>query len=222
MLYEVSSCFISLKLKVDATMSFVKPAATLPTQLYALIAFGANLPFEGLSPEDTIKAALRRFHEENMAPLSCSGFYRTSCFPIGAGPDYINGCLKINISQKTEAASVLESLHEIEAEFGREREQRWGMRTLDLDLLAIEDHVLPDLNGYLAWQNLDLDGQKSVAPREIILPHPRLHDRAFVLVPLADIAPNWCHPVRRLTVQQMLDALPQAEVKQVLVGKIPN
>jgi 2-amino-4-hydroxy-6-hydroxymethyldihydropteridine diphosphokinase len=130
--------------------------------------------------------------------------------------------LKINISQKTEAASVLESLHEIEAEFGREREQRWGMRTLDLDLLAIEDHVLPDLNGYLAWQNLDLDGQKSVAPREIILPHPRLHDRAFVLVPLADIAPNWCHPVRRLTVQQMLDALPQAEVKQVLVGKIPN
>ena len=95
----------------------------------------------------------------------------------------------------------------------------WGGR-LDLDLLALGDQILPDLDCYLCWQDLTLHQQKITAPSELILPHPRLHERSFVLVPLADIAPDWRHPVRKRSVVQMLGDLLPAEVGAVLAGKL--
>ena len=95
------------------------------------------------------------------------------------------------------------------------REQRWGMRTLDIDLLALGDSVLPDAQTQDAWRDLAPETQARLAPDRLILPHPRLQDRAFVLVPLADVAPDWRHPRLGLTVRQMLEALPAADREAV-------
>ena len=114
------------------------------------------------------------------------------------------------------ADDILAHLLAVEMEFGRERKRRWGMRTLDLDLVAWGDLILPDRSVFDHWRRLDPALQAQAAPDRLILPHPRLQDRAFVLVPLADVAPEWCHPVLGLTVLQMIEALAQADRRVVV------
>ena len=109
------------------------------------------------------------------------------------------------------ADTVLNNLHKIEADFGRERAVRWGQRTLDLDLISMDDAVLPDIETYMTWRHLPLESQVTEVPEGLILPHPRLQERAFVLVPLAEVAPDWVHPIAGLSVTQMLDALPKSD-----------
>jgi 2-amino-4-hydroxy-6-hydroxymethyldihydropteridine diphosphokinase len=90
------------------------------------------------------------------------------------------------------------------------------MRTLDIDLIAAGDMVLPDAETYSRWQGLAAEEQTRQTPDQLILPHPRLQDRAFVLVPLNDIAPHWQHPVLGLTVAQMLENLDENDVNAVV------
>lgn len=182
----------------------------------ALVAFGANLPHGGKAPEDTILAAAETFAAANMPVRRMSRLYRTPCFPAGSGPDYVNAAAVVTLRHGTVADDVLCSLHAIEAQFGRERIRRWGMRTLDLDLIALGDSVLPDLAGFMHWLHLPADAQSREAPDRLILPHPRMQDRAFVLVPLADVAPEWRHPVLGRTVTEMRDALPADLLAEVV------
>jgi 2-amino-4-hydroxy-6-hydroxymethyldihydropteridine diphosphokinase len=142
-----------------------------------------------------------------------SRLFSTPAFPYGSGPDFVNCALKLDTGLSAEA--VLEALHQIEAIFGRVRQKRWAPRTLDLDLIAYDDKVLPDRDTYLKWVELSFEEQMKRAPKELILPHPRLAERAFVLVPLADVAADWVHPVTRRSVKQMLDALPDNQVSEV-------
>ena len=181
----------------------------------ALIAFGANLPFEGCKPEQTLHLAINTFPEVSLTISSVSRFFATPCFPAGAGPDYVNAAALLQVEKSMAAKDLLSRLHKIEAMFGRERNQRWGMRTLDIDLLALGDLVLPDVATQSLWRNLDPAQQASETPDGLILPHPRLQDRAFVLVPLADVAPDWCHPVLKRTVAQMIAALPVADLAEM-------
>ena len=141
--------------------------------------------------------------------VSVSRFYRTPAFPPGSGPDFVNAVALV--ASAMAPAEVLAALHDIEMAFGRIRETRWGARTLDLDLLTFGDAVLPDRDTYLAWQDLPPERQRDAAPEQLILPHPRLQDRAFVLIPLAEIAPHLTHPVTGRTVAEMANALPEAE-----------
>lgn len=135
-----------------------------------------------------------------------SRFYATPCFPKGAGPDYINAAVTVRTDAAPEEA--LARLHEIETCFGRSRDTRWGQRTLDLDLIAYGDRVCPDPAGFEAWRALPPDDQKLRAPDRLVLPHPRIQDRAFVLVPICDIAPDWRHPVLGQSICQMTSDLP--------------
>ena len=142
-----------------------------------------------------------------------SPFYTTPAFPAGSGPDYVNAAMTLRTALSPDA--LLAALHRIEAAAGRQRDARWGPRTLDLDLLAVGDVVRPDREGFDHWRNLPSDQQATTQPDQLILPHPRLQDRGFVLAPLADVAPDWRHPVLDRTVAQMLAALPSEALQGI-------
>jgi len=187
----------------------------LPTA--ALIALGANLRSKVGSPRATLRRALNRLEDDHLRLIRVSRFYRTPAWPPGAGPAFVNAAAALVTDLA--AAELLARLHGVEAELGRTRFVRWGARTIDLDLLAFGDAVLPDRKTVRKW--LEMSAQ-APAPTELIVPHPRLQERAFVLVPLADVAPGWRHPVLGGTVLEMRDALASGDRAQIvpLVGTV--
>lgn len=180
----------------------------------AYIALGGNLDFRDLLPQDTLVAAVAELAASRSRLRAVSRFFRTPSFPVGSGPDYVNAVVHVETDLSPE--ELLHDLHAIEARHARKREQRWGMRTLDLDLIDHGAKVVPNPGEYERWRSLPLDAQMNMAPEELILPHPRLQDRAFVLVPLCDIAPDWRHPVLRKSAKDLRDALPKTEIDAVI------
>lgn len=178
-----------------------------------LVALGSNRSSREGAPEEVVKKGIAALAKCFGVIRSTSPLYQTPAFPPGSGADYINAVVLF----ETDAAphEIIKSLHEIEAQMGRTRKKRWGARTLDLDLIAMGQVVLPDSQTHAEWRALPLPEQMSRAPDLLIVPHPRVQERAFVLVPLADVAPDWRHPALGLTVRQMLDALPSESLSEV-------
>ena len=101
----------------------------------------------------------------------------------------------------------------IETAFNRQRSKRWGSRTLDIDLLALEDQVFPSKAEFLKWFKLSKKDQTKYTPQNLILPHPRIQDRAFVLLPFKEIDENWVHPILKKSITVMLSELDPNEYK---------
>ena len=145
------------------------------------IALGSNLGNSLTILETTITLLSQHPH---LKLINHSPWYQTT--PIGPSqPDYLNGCATLETSLTPE--KLLGELLKIEEHFGRIRQEKWGPRTLDLDLLLYEDLILetPVLQ----------------------IPHPRMTERGFVLVPLCDIAATWVHPITQKTMQDHLEAV---------------
>ena len=174
-----------------------------------LVAVGANLPSPAGSVMETVSVALGLLADEFDESVAVSRLYATPAFPVGSGPDYVNAALRGMSSRPPQ--ELMTALHAIEARFGRTRRKRWESRVLDLDLLASGDKVLPDGPTLRRWIDMPFALQQSQAPDQLLLPHPRMHQRGFVLVPLLDVAPDWRHPLLGRTVREMLHDLPAAE-----------
>jgi 2-amino-4-hydroxy-6-hydroxymethyldihydropteridine diphosphokinase len=171
-----------------------------------LVAMGGNLESEIGPPRVILGYALASLRIMTNSLVRKSKYFVTPCFPIGYGPDYLNAAVSFQF--QGESHELLAILHRIEANFGRRRTRRWGGRVLDLDLLAFGDKIAPTVKVFEAWRDKPLTEQVSQTPQELILPHPRMQDRAFVLGPLMDVAPDWRHPVSGHTVRQMYNRLP--------------
>lgn len=180
----------------------------------SILALGGNANSHVGSPVETLDFALKSLALHDIFPLKVSRRYVNPAFPKGSGPDFVNAVAVIQ--SQLDPVSLLNALHQMEASCGRVRDRRWGPRTLDLDLIAHGEMVLPDVDGYQAWRDLSVEDQQQKTPPELILPHPRLQDRAFVLVPMAEVAPEWIHPVLGLSVQQMLDNLAENDRNEVV------
>ena len=178
-----------------------------------LVALGSNVTSRHGDPVATVEAAIRVLARDGRRLVARSRLYRTPFVPAGGGADVINAAVLLDTTLAPEA--LLAELHRIEAAFERSREVRWGSRTLDLDLLAVGQRIRPDRSTFLRWQEMTPSEQSSVAPDRLILPHPRLQDRAFALVPAADVAPEWRHPVLGRSIAEMLAALPPEDVAAV-------
>jgi 2-amino-4-hydroxy-6-hydroxymethyldihydropteridine diphosphokinase len=157
--------------------------SNIPSEI--LIALGANMPSRAGPPALTLKAALAALTAAGVDVLKVSSFFETAAWPDPADPPFTNAAASLRTS--LQPVAVLELLHAIETDFGRVRSRKNAPRTLDLDLLAYGDVILDEPG--------------------LILPHPRLAERRFVLEPLAEIAPGWRHPVTGLTPAQMLATL---------------
>jgi 2-amino-4-hydroxy-6-hydroxymethyldihydropteridine diphosphokinase len=185
-----------------------------PTGQKTLIALGSNEDSVWGDATKTVQKAMQRVSELATSAPSCSILYNTPAFPARSGPAFVNAVMALDTDLAPQ--DVLAALHRIEAAAGRTRTTRWGQRTLDLDLIAMGDQVLPDLATFERWRNLPLAAQTEQTPQTLILPHPRLQDRGFVLVPLVDVAPDWVHPVLDRTARELCMALPAADRASVV------
>jgi 2-amino-4-hydroxy-6-hydroxymethyldihydropteridine diphosphokinase len=148
-----------------------------------LIGFGSNL---GDSVQICLDAIERLRDHPCIRVIEASSLYRTRPQMLADQPWFINGVLLCETDLTPQ--DLLLTIQDIERDFGRERKIRWGPRTLDLDLLTFGDHRI----------NLP----------SLTIPHPRLHERRFVLVPLLEIAPDWLHPTMKVSGRSLLDQIP--------------
>ncbi|MBE7638327.1 2-amino-4-hydroxy-6-hydroxymethyldihydropteridine diphosphokinase [Sneathiella sp. P13V-1] len=154
------------------------------------IGMGANLthPIYG-EPVETLRAALDVFAAHGLKVVRRSQWYKSAPVPMSDQPWFVNAVVEIETVLSAE--EVLQHLHAIEKEFGRVREIKWEARVLDLDLL--------DFHGKSSPNKVQEEGG--------VYPHPYMHERSFVLVPLKELEPNWQHPILKQGVDDFLKEL---------------
>lgn len=167
----------------------------------ALIGFGSNMHGAWGSPAETLAHVQRALREHGVRVLRLSPPYSTTPLGHGCQPRYLNAVMLVDAPLA--CASFLRLVKRLERAAGRRLGRRWGPRPLDLDIL--------DQGGRrLGWPPPPGDRRG-----RLVLPHPELHKRAFVLVPLMDVASAWRHPVLGLTAAALLARLPAHARREV-------
>lgn len=156
------------------------------------VALGANQSYRRQSPVENIRHALSAMEKAGLTLKAVSRPWRTPAWPDPTDPPFINAVAELE--SDLDAPALMARLHEIEQVLGRRRTVANAPRTLDLDLI--------DWRGRIRHAH---------APGDLALPHPRASGRAFVLLPLRDIAPHWRDPVSGRGLRQLLADVPLAE-----------
>ena len=151
-----------------------------------LIALGSNVPGPWGSPAETLERAVREMAGKGMKVLARSSWIKTEPYGVTGQPAFVNGVVRVGTALSP--GNLLQNLQAIEKAAGRERREKWGPRTLDLDIIAYNDVILAG-------------GESSP---DLTLPHNDLHNRPFVLEPILELEPAWRHPVSGKTAAQML------------------
>lgn len=183
-----------------------KPDNPSERHLY-LIGLGGNLPSRHGSPLETLVAALNALEAIDINVVARSPWFESEPVPSSDQPWFINAAACISTSNNS--SNLLRILHNIEISFGRMRTVPNAARPLDLDLL-MGPTVRQGVPG--GSEPIDLSGNA------LVLPHPRLEQRAFVLRPLAAIVPDWVHPLTGRSVAEMAARLPPVPIVRVLQG----
>lgn len=157
-----------------------------------LIGIGSNLPHpEAGTPLELCEAALAELGRRGVAVVRRSRWYASAPVPASGQPDFVNGVAAVATS--LDPPDLLAALHDVEAAFGRTRTVVNAARTLDLDLLAYRDFV-----------------RAGGSPP--LVPHPRMTERAFVLLPLREVAPLWRHPADGRGIDDLVRRLPGGQI----------
>ena len=165
-----------------------------------LVALGANLPtaHHG-TPAEGLDAALTMLAEHGIRSVARSRWYRSAPIPPAEGPWFVNGVVRVETTLAP--VPLMDRLLAVEAAFGRRRSLAGAARPLDLDLLDYDGRVV---------------GHEGDGGPALILPHPRLAERAFVLAPLIEVAPHWRHPVNGATATCLLEAVADEQTLEPL------
>ena len=153
-----------------------------------LIGIGSNIRGPWGTPRDTLARAVSCLDENPCRVIKTSSVLETTPFGNPDQPNFFNAV--VQIETEVDPGELLHRLQAIERGAGRERGEKWGPRTLDLDIL--------DYRGLIRAQPPP------------VLPHPGIAERAFVLGPIAEIAPAWRHPVLHASAKELLDELDDA------------
>ena len=155
-----------------------------------LIGIGANLAPDGYeTPRDGCEAAIDSLADHGIEVVAVSPWYETAPVPVSDQPWFNNAVIAARTVLP--ALEALAALHHVEAGFGRVRTVRNAARVLDLDLLDYSATVIEEGG--------------------VSIPHPRLHERAFVLLPMRDVAPGYRHPVTGVSIDELIAALPAGQ-----------
>lgn len=156
-----------------------------------IVAFGTNMPFGTLAGADLLSAATQALAHSDLSVIARSSLWLSPAWPDPSDPPFVNACAIVNGAGWSPHA-VMNQLLATEQAFGRTRSIRNAPRTLDLDIIDCAGMCLDE----------------GPAETGLALPHPRLADRAFVLVPLAEVDPTWHHPRTNTPIQDLLAVVP--------------
>lgn len=178
----------------------------------AAIALGLNNSEVQFELTQQIESILGCFTDKEIAKRS--SLYKTPAFPNGSGPDFINAIILLKTDLSPDL--LLSRLHKIENIFHRERPYRWAPRSCDLDLIFYNNVIMPNIPEFHKYASFTTEQAMANTPETLILPHPRMHERAFVLGPLREIAPEYIHPVYNQTVEEMWQKLPEDQRNEII------
>ena len=159
----------------------------------AFISLGSNLKRDNkLSLKKNLEIILMTFPENNIFVKKISNWYESEPVPLSNQPWFINSVVKVSTNKSPE--ELLYKLHKIENLFGRERSILNASRTIDLDLIDFQGLIKND---------------------SLILPHPRMHARNFVILPLFEINKGWIHPISKFHIKKLILSLPNRDISSI-------